>query len=139
MTFVLDNSVAIAWCFEGEQTPALLALLQRTAELGAFAPALWPLEAVNALLVAERRGRLAGDRRRRLCGFLKTLPVALDADTAIQAWTRAASLAERFGLSAYDAAYLELAERLDLPLASLDGDLRRAADALGRPLLGTGG
>lgn len=136
MTFVLDNSVAVAWCFGDEQTPALLVLLHRAAESGAFAPALWPLEAANALLVAERRGRLERDRRRRLCGFLKALPIALDADTATQAWTSTAGLAERFGLSAYDAAYLELAERLDLPLASLDGDLRRAANTLGLPLLG---
>ena len=138
MTFVLDSSVAVAWCFEDEQTPALLALLQRTTDTGAFAPALWPLEAANALLVAERRRRLGRDRRRRLCNFLKALPIALDADTATQAWTATAGLAERFGLSAYDAAYLELAERLDLPLASLDGDLRRAADTLGLPLLGSG-
>ncbi|HZK88940.1 MAG TPA: type II toxin-antitoxin system VapC family toxin [Stellaceae bacterium] len=137
MTFVLDSSVAVAWCFEDEQTPALLALLQRTTDTGAFAPALWPLEAANALLVAERRRRLGRDRRRRLCNFLKALPIALDADTATQAWTATAGLAERFGLSAYDAAYLELAERLDLPLASLDGDLRRAADTLGLPLLGS--
>jgi len=136
VTFVLDNSVAVAWCFEDEHTPALLALLQRAAESGAFAPALWPLEATNALLVAERRGRLERDRRRRLCGFLKALPVALDAETAAQAWTATAGLAERFGLSAYDAAYLELAERLDLPLASLDGDLRHAAGTLGLSLLG---
>jgi len=137
VTFVLDSSVAVAWCFEDEQTPALLALLQRTTDTGAFAPALWPLEAANALLVAERRRRLGRDRRRRLCNFLKALPIALDADTATQAWTATAGLAERFGLSAYDAAYLELAERLDLPLASLDGDLRRAADTLGLPLLGS--
>lgn len=139
MTFVLDNSVAVAWCFEDEQTPALLALLQRLTESGAFAPTLWPLEAANALFVAERHGRLARDRRRRLCGFLRALPVALDDETATQAWTTTADLAERFGLSIYDAAYLELAARLDLPLASLDGDLRRAANTLGLPLLGNGG
>jgi predicted nucleic acid-binding protein len=138
VTFVLDNSVAVAWCFEDEQTPPLLDLLERVAESGAFAPTLWPLEAINALLVAERRGRLERDRRRSLCGFLKALPITLDSETAIQTWTATAAFAERFGLSAYDAAYLELAERLDLPLASLDADLRRAADALGRPLLGSG-
>jgi predicted nucleic acid-binding protein len=139
VTFVLYNSVAVAWCFEDEQTPALLALLQRVTESGAFAPGLWPLEAANALLVAERRGRLERDRRRRLCGFLSALPIALDGETATQAWTTTIGLAERFGLSAYDAAYLELAERLDLPLASLDGDLRRAANALGLVLLGSSG
>jgi len=138
VTFVLDNSVAVAWCFEDEQTPPLIALLPRAAETGAFAPTLWPLEAANALLVAERRGRLGRVRRRRLCGFLKALPITLDDDTATQAWTATAELAERFGLSVYDATYLELARRLDLPLASLDGGLRRAASMLGVPLLGTG-
>jgi hypothetical protein len=58
VSFVLDNSVALAWCFEDEQTIAVLALLDRITETGAFAPGIWPLEAANGLLVAERRGRL---------------------------------------------------------------------------------
>ena len=53
MSFVLDNSVALAWCFEDEQTPAVMALLDRVAETGAMAPLLWPLEAINGLLAAE--------------------------------------------------------------------------------------
>lgn len=71
-----------------------------------------------------------------MAGFLRTLPISLDDETANQAWTATHSLAERFGLSTYDAAYLELAQRHRLPLASLDADLRAAATALGLPVLG---
>lgn len=136
MSFVLDNSVALAWCFEDEHTPKILSVLQRVTETGAHAPMLWPLEATNGLLVAERRGRLDMQRRLHLHGFLQALPIALDADTAGHAWGATTRLAEQYGLSAYDAAYLELAERLGLPLASLDRALRNAAAARGRPLLG---
>ena len=137
MSFVLDNSVALTWCFEDERTPATAALLEQVGELGAQTPMLWPLEALNGLLVAERRGRLDAARRQRLAGFLRALPITLDVDTASQAWTETARLAERFGLSAYDAAYLELARRRDLPLASLDRALRAAATVLGLTVLGS--
>jgi predicted nucleic acid-binding protein len=136
LSFVLDNSVALTWCFEDERTPATRALLEQVAETGALAPGLWPLEALNALLMAERRDRLDASRRRRLAGFLRALPISIDDETPQQAWTTTMSLAERFALSAYDAAYLELAQRHGLPLASLDGDLRAAANALGLKVLG---
>ena len=71
MTFVLDNSVALTWCFEEERTAATEALLEQVGDAGAIAPMLWPLEALNGLLVAERRGRLDADRRRLLAGFLQ--------------------------------------------------------------------
>jgi predicted nucleic acid-binding protein len=137
VSFVLDSSVALTWCFEDERTPATIALLERVAESGALAPGLWPLEAMNGLLVAERRGRLDPGRRHRLAGLLRALPISLDDETASQAWSATIGLAERFALSAYDAAYLELTERHRLPLASLDGDLRAAATALGLPVLGS--
>jgi len=137
VSFVVDNSVALTWCFEDERTPATTALLEQVGELGGLAPMLWPLEAVNGLLVAERRGRLDASRHRRLAGFLHALPITLDAETASQAWTETMHLAVRFGLSAYDAAYLELAQRRKLPLASLDRDLRSAATALGLSVLGS--
>jgi predicted nucleic acid-binding protein len=137
VSFVVDNSVALTWCFEDERTPATTALLEQVGEAGGFAPMLWPLEALNGLFVAERRGRLDASRRRRLAGFLHALPITLDAETASQAWTATARLAERFGLSAYDAAYLELAQRHQLPLATLDRDLRSAATALGVTVLGS--
>jgi hypothetical protein len=77
VSFVVDNSVALTWCFEDERTPATAALLAQLGELGGLAPMLWPLEAVNGLLVAERRGRLEASQRRRLAGFLHALPITL--------------------------------------------------------------
>ena len=130
MSFVLDSSVALSWCFEDEHTPARLALLERVTQAGALAPQLWPLEVLNGLMMAERRNRLDAARRRRLAGFLQQLPISLDAQTSTQAWTASATLAERFGLTVYDAAYLELAQRSELALATLDQDLHAAADAL---------
>jgi predicted nucleic acid-binding protein len=137
LSFVVDNSVALAWCFEDEQTQPIMDLLDRVAETGAIAPSLWPLEALNGLLMAERRRRLDPKRRQRLAGFLRGLPVTLDAETADQAWTATARLAERYRLTLYDAAYLELAQRRKLLLATLDQDLIRAGKALGMTLLGT--
>ena len=139
MSFVLDNSVALAWCFEDEQTPSVMALLDRVTETGAIAPLLWPLEALNGLMVAERRRRLNAATRAALTAFLRDLPIMLDLDTAERAWREAAQLAERFGLSVYDATYLELALRRRLPLASLDQGLREAAGAMGIDVLGMAG
>jgi predicted nucleic acid-binding protein len=137
VSFVVDNSVALAWCFEDEHTQPVMDLLDRVAETGAFAPSLWPLEALNGLLMAERRKRVDARRRHRLAGFLRALPITLDTETADQAWTATVRLAERHRLSVYDAAYLELAQRRKLPLATLDQDLIKAAKALGMTLLGT--
>lgn len=136
MSLVIDSSVALAWCFEDEHTPATLELLDQITQTGATAPALWALEVLNGLAMAERRGRLDAARRHRLAGFLRDLPVGLDSETANQAWTATAGLAEHHRLTLYDAAYLELAQRFDLPLATLDQELRVAASALGIPLLG---
>jgi predicted nucleic acid-binding protein len=137
VSFIVDNSVALAWCFEDEQTPPIMDLLDRVAETGAFAPSLWPLEALNDLLTAERRKRIDPRQRHRLTNMLRALPITLDSETADQAWTTSVRLAERYRLSVYDAAYLELAQRRRLPLASLDVDLIKAARALGMTLLGT--
>ncbi|MGH7812703.1 MAG: type II toxin-antitoxin system VapC family toxin [Candidatus Binataceae bacterium] len=134
---VLDSSVALSWCFEDEHTRAGLAILEKVAEDGAVAPAIWPLEVLNGLLMAQRRNRLDAAQRIRMTGLLKALPVSIDADMAAQAWTETARLAERFRLTLYDAAYLELAARRALPLASLDRSLRRAATALGTDLIET--
>ncbi len=137
MSFVIDNSVALAWCFEDEQTAGIMALLDRVADAGAIAPQLWPIEALNGLLTAERRGRIDSTVRLRLAGFLRQLPIDIDEDTASQSWTTTARLAEQHRLTAYDATYLELAVRRGLPLASRDVALIAAARAVGVDLLPT--
>ncbi len=136
MSLVIDSSVALSWCFEDERTPATTDLLTQITEAGAIAPALWPLEVLNALAMAQRRKRLDATQRQRLAGFLHDLPITLDHETANQAWLFTTQLAEEFRLTIYDAAYLELAQRLNLPLATLDLELRAAATALNVPLLG---
>ncbi len=136
MSFVLDNSVALAWCFHDEQTPPIMDLLDRITETGATAPTLWPLEALNGLYVAERRRRITHAQRTQMAGFLRDLPVRLDGEAADRAWTALAALAERFRLSLYDAAYLELAQRRNLPLATRDAALGRAAHAVSVEILG---
>lgn len=135
MSFVIDNSVALAWCFEDEQTAPIMAVLDQVAETGAVAPQLWPVEALNGLLTAERRGRIDRETRHRLAGFLQELPISIDDETASRSWTSTAILAEQHRLTAYDAAYLELAMRRGLPLATTDTALIAAAEAVGVRLL----
>lgn len=137
MSLVLDSSVALSWCFEDERTPVTAALLDQVAESGAVAPMLWPLEVLNGLTMAERRGRLDTERRQRFGDFLHQLPVKLDDETANQAWTVTTQLAVQFRLTVYDASYLELAQRLRLPLATRDEELYAAGRALGVSLLGS--
>ena len=136
MSLVLDSSVTLAWCFDDERTPTTDMLLDRVVDSGAEAPSLWPLEILNALAMAERRGRINADKRQELAGFLQDLPVSIDVETASQAWAATSRLAARHRLTIYDAAYLELAQRLGLPLATLDRELQAAAGALGITVLG---
>ncbi len=135
MSLVIDSSVALAWCFEDERTPAMTKVLSDVAESGAVAPALWVLEVLNGLLMAERRKRLKAAQRHRLEGFLRELPIKIDVESAAQAWGVTSRLAEHHRLTLYDATYLELAQRLRLPLATLDQELRAAAIAVGVALV----
>jgi predicted nucleic acid-binding protein len=136
MSFVVDSSIALAWCFEDEATEAADALLVRLTNDGAYAPSLWALEVLNVLVTAQRRGRITAEARQERLALLHALPIILDTETAEQAWTITSLLAERHSLTLYDATYLELAQRLNLPLATLDTDLRAAANTLSVPLLG---
>ncbi len=129
--------MVLAWCFEDEQTPAVMDVLDRLTQTGAVAPPLWPMEALNGLLSAERRRRIDADKRRVLAGFLRDLPVTLDVQMTEQAWTATIALAERFRLTVYDACYLEVAQRRRLPLATLDYALSVAADGLRIAVLGS--
>ena len=134
--FVLDASVALAWCFADEATPATDVLLDRLADEDAVAPALCGLEVANALTMAERRGRLSVAGLTRSVSLLQRLAVAIDPEGSDRAFREVLDLARSERLIVYDAAYLELALRLGLPLASKDAKLRKAATGLGVALLG---
>jgi predicted nucleic acid-binding protein len=134
--YVLDASIALGWCFADEATPATDALLDRLADEEAVAPALWRIEVANALAMAERRGRLSVAGLTRSVGLLQRLAVAIDLEGSERAFRELLDLARSERLTAYDAAYLELALRLGLPLASKDARLRTAAAGLGLTVLG---
>lgn len=130
---VIDTSVTMAWCFEDEATTHTEAVLDRLGADEAWVPALWSLEVVNLLLVAERRARITEAQAFRFLDLLRQLPIRLDSTPPDPAAVHAAG--RRHGLSAYDAVYLVLAERLAAPLATLDDKLRSASRAAGVPLL----
>jgi predicted nucleic acid-binding protein len=136
MSLVLDSSATLAWIFADETTAAICVLFDRVAEAGAFVPALWRLEVANSLTVAVRRKRIDADFRRGALADLSLLDITTDPQTDSHAWGETLRMADRFRLTLYDAAYLELAQRRTLPLATLDEDLRVAAVALGVVLLG---
>ncbi len=128
---VVDASVALAWALQGEaQAAAAREVLRQVVEHAAVVPAHWRLEVGNALLAGERRGRVLPGQVEAVMRQLAALPFETDAETNSRAWGAAAALARRYALTLYDAAYLELAIRRALPLASFDAALVRAAAAL---------
>lgn len=133
MPFVVDASVTLAWCFEDEATPETEAILDLLAEETAVVPALWELEVANVLLLGERRGRLTEAQSARFMALLQQLPILVDAANADM--TNVLGTGRRHMLTAYDAAYLVLAQREGLPLATLDARLREAAEAVGVEVL----
>ena len=128
--FVLDASVALAWCFNDESTPAAWALLDRLRTAPAHVPALWALEVGNILLGAERHRRITQARAVEFLGILGELDIRADPDLPGRAFRDVLPLAREQRLTTYDASYLELAMRLGLPLATKDTALLRAATAL---------
>lgn len=125
---ILHASMAVAWVHPGQATPetdSLLAEVGQGAEI--IVPALWPIEIANVLLVLERRGKLTTDDRMEALQALTSLGFEVDHEMSVWAFTRLSQLASEMNLSVYDAAYLELALRLKLPLACKDGPLRDAA------------
>lgn len=126
MSFVLDASIVLGWMLPDEDSPAADTVVARLLEQRAQAPSLLALEVSNALLQAERRGRLARADHDALRAAFGALPIAFDAPGP-DALDRTVGLARRHRLTVYDAAYLELAGRRGFPLASLDAALRAAA------------
>lgn len=131
---IIDSSVAIAWCFLDEKDDYSQSVLDALASEPAFVPDLWHLEVANTLVVGERRKRSTQAETVAWMSFLAALPITVDDETKAHAFANTTHLARSHNLSAYDAAYLELAMRRGLPLATLDEKLSIAAQASGVPL-----
>ena len=131
--WVIDASVTMPWFFADEATPFTERLLDSLSEQPLWAPTLWVLECTNVLQSAQRRRRIEAHRRAEIAAELSDLPVCLDPQTPD--FVSLDRIAATHGLSAYDAAYLELALRRSLVLVSLDARLIAAAQALGHPVL----
>jgi predicted nucleic acid-binding protein len=132
---VIDSSVALSWCFDDEASPATEAVLDQIRREGGVVPSLWHLELANVLLRAERRGRnIPGGVTARL-EYVGRLRIETDGETVGRAWREILALARAEGLTTYDAAYLELAARRGLPLATKDQALAEAARRVGVAVL----
>jgi len=131
VALVVDASVSAAWFLPDEATPYTEAALQATAEGEVWVPALWLLEVGNLMLSAQRRRRISAAKRQELVVHAQALRLRVDREPV--AMTTLDALAARHGLSAYDAAYLELALRRTLPLATLDKALEKAMAGAGIP------
>ena len=136
MSLVIDASLTMTWYFEDEATAATEALLDVVAKSGAVVPPLWRLEVASGFQSGIRRKRIDAAYRDASMADLGRMPITVDPDTDIYVWTTTLQLADRYRLTIYDACYLELAQRRSLPLATLDAELRAAAQALGLPLRG---
>lgn len=128
--FVLDNSVAMRWLLASDKSADqkyAIATLQSLQGATALVPTLWHLEAANVLLGAKNKNQLSVADVERFISQLQVLPIQTDPLTSQQAYGSTLSLAQAYNLSSYDAAYLELALREGIPLATLDKDLLKAA------------
>ena len=136
LTLVLDSSATLAWIYGDETTEPIRLIFDTVGEQGAIVPSLWRLEIANSLTGAVRRRRIDREFRRAALADLCDLDIVVDALTNSRAWNATLELADRFLLTVYDAAYVELAQRLALPLATLDEDMRKAGGQLGLKLIG---
>jgi len=131
---VLDCSVTIAWCLKDHPEPYAEKVLDALRETEALVPALWQLEVVNVLLMAEKRGRVERPVALRFLGDLHELPITVEPTHEASSMEDLLRLAARRGLTAYDAAYLDVALRRGMAIATLDDALRKACRAAGVPL-----
>lgn len=134
-SFVLDASAALSWAFEEEKTPQSQALLTRCGTEVCAVPVIFWLELTNTLLVSERRGRIDRDQLTTFLEEAYCLMIDVDKECEWRAGREVLDLARQYALTTYDAAYLELARRRCLPLATLDKALIRAAQSAGVALV----
>jgi len=136
MSIVLDSSATLAWIYPDETTDAILAVFDQVIHKGAFVPDLWRIEIANCLTQGVKRLRITAHERSDSLSDLASLHIVTDSQTGKHVWHETLALADLHQLTVYDATYLELALRLSLPLATLDDDLRQAAQQEGVPLRG---
>lgn len=129
--FVLDCSVAMSWCFEDEADTYADRALNALDKGEARVPSLWLLEVANVLIVAERRGRLTEADSSRFVELLMALPIFVDEEAPTQSIPTILAYSRAYDLTSYDAAYLDLAMRLGLPLATRDKSLQAACKKSG--------
>ena len=128
---MVDASVAAAWCLDDNREAYSLAALRSLTAGGIVVPHVWGLEIANVLLIAERRGRISSDDVNQARANLLSLPITIDPVAQDRALMAVHRIARLHGLTAYDGAYLELAIRLDLPIATLNASLTVAAESEG--------
>ena len=128
---VVDCSVVFAWYFADEANAYADAVAKDLSSTKAVVPTIWPLEVANTLVMGERRKRSTELQATAFLSRLARLPITIDDQTTIRAWSSTLQFARRHQLSAYDAAYLELAHRLRANLATLDEPLKSAARSAG--------
>ena len=134
--FVVDCSIALAWCFLDEATPATKKLLDRMGSESAWVPGWWFVELTNVLAVAERKGRIKRDKTAEFIALVEGFDLETDDEAPGRAFMHLLPLCRTHQLTSYDAIYLHLAVRRHVPLATLDEPLRKAAKKLGIKLLG---
>jgi predicted nucleic acid-binding protein len=135
-SFVVDSSVALAWCFADEATPATDKLYDRMEDETASVPSWWFLEITNVLFISERKGRITRAKIGAFIALIDQFQLEIDTAGSDRAFTHILPLCRSYQLTSYDAVYLDLALRRGLPLATLDEPLRRAAKKAGVKLLG---
>jgi predicted nucleic acid-binding protein len=126
---VLDASVTLAWIHEDERTPQVVSIARQSVKSGVIVPSLWASEIANALLMASRRKRMTEAGLNEALATLRRLRLSFDHTPHDLVWRQVLPLAMKHSLTVYDATYLELAIRKQLPLATLDEDLAAAARA----------
>jgi predicted nucleic acid-binding protein len=132
---VVDASIVMSWYFDDEKSSGSDGVLEAVGQSGATVPGHWRLEVANSLRTAVNRGRVASAYRNAVLEALSGLPIEIDPETVRHAWGATLALADTHGLTPSDAAYLELAIRRQVSLATLDKALKSAALAEGIDVL----
>ena len=128
---VIDASVAMTWYYPDEHSDYAYKVLDALEHATAIVPAHWKLEITNAVIFGERRARLSGSDILRFFSLIDSLLIEVDPQTSMRSFRETLALARSYRLTAYDAAYLELAMREGLVLATADVPLRKAAEKVG--------